>query len=381
MINIFDVSGFLYAERKGTTVHGLNLTGLELLLYRIETAAGHCFLVLDRENKNRFDKSAVTDESGYKANRDGKPLEVGIMESFIETFLANEPGITVIRSEGEYESDDNIYTIAKDFGYFRKQEVVIHADDIDTCACIFDSNVEVVPITSHAPKRTFAEYTKLVDRGSYVPLWCVAHHIIEHGKKSDNIPPSNLLMGHTRRVDMLLSKWKRAGKFELSSMVKTASEYCTAIQIITEIYSGMKDVPKDKADAMFEEAMDRCEYVCCKYNEELEAGKTNIFASKRGVPFYTAYSVIGSERRPTHKYSLIDDTLRMEMENFLQQRGMDESEIEHYEGTKLPNESVDLSSFDFFDGEDEEFEDAIFFGDDEDVDAADISIGESNVFS
>ena len=69
------------------------------------------------------------------------------------------------------------------------------------------------------------------------------------------------------------------------------------------------------------------------------------------------------------------------MENFLQQRGMDESEIEHYEGTKLPNESVDLSSFDFFDGEDEEFEDAIFFGDDEDVDAADISIGESNVFS
>lgn len=380
MINIFDVSGFLYAERKGTTVHGLNLTGLELLLYRVETAAGHCFLVLDKENKNRFNKSSVTDDSGYKANRDGKPIEVGIMESFIETFLANEPGITVVRSEGDYESDDVIYTIAKDFGYFRKQEIVIHADDIDACACIFDSNVEVVPITSHAPKRTFSEYTKLVDRGSYVPLWCVGHHIIEHGKKSDNIPPSNLLTGHTRRVDMLLSKWRRSGKFELSSMVKTASEYYTAIQIISEIYSNMIDVPKDKADAMFEEAMSRCEYVCCKYIDELEAGKTNIFATKRGTPFYTAYSVIGSERRPTHKYSLIDDNLRLEMENFLQQRGIDESEIEHYGGSPLPSNNVDLSTFDFFD--DEEYDDAtLLFNDDEDVDAADIVIGESNVFS
>lgn len=356
MINIFDASGFLYAQRKGTTVHGLNLTGLELLLYRLEGSAGHCFVVLDKANKNRFNVSHLTNESGYKANRDGKPLEIGIMESFLETFLANEPGITIIRSEGDFESDDNMYTIAKDFGYFRRQEVIVHADDIDACACLFDKNVEIHPITSHAPKRTIAEYQQLVDRGSYVPLYCVAHHIIENGKKSDNIPPSNILTGHTRRVDVLLSKWKRSGNLELASKVKIASEYDIAVDIISEIYLDATDLTGEEADAKYVEAMERAEYVCCRYNHDLQAGKTNIMTPKRGVPFYTAYAAIGSSRRPSNNYGLIDDTLLLEMENFLQQRGLSEDEIVQEYGIRGCSDisNVDLSNFDFFDDSDED---------------------------
>lgn len=78
---------FLYAQLKdGAHVSGINTTGLETLLTR---------LTRYKYNTNIFVLDPVAGEgvgqskSGYKANRDGKPLEISIMNNFLRSFRKN----------------------------------------------------------------------------------------------------------------------------------------------------------------------------------------------------------------------------------------------------------------------------------------------------
>lgn len=332
MVNIFDVSGFLHANRKGVSAYGLNTSGLELLLHRVSSSLGPCVLVLDKKDNNKFDKTNSSNDSGYKSNRDGKAVEIEIMEDFLLTYIEG-PGVYIYRAFGEYEADDLIYTVAKKFAYDGKQEVIVHADDIDMCACIFNDRVKVVPITSHAPERTFNNYNSMVKRGMYVPHNCVAAHIIEYGKASDNIKSRPELANFTNKVYQYFSKNNTA--------LPIASEFVTLSDAIMDIYA-------DDMNAM-DIALTSAEMACCRYVPELSTDNIKLVALKSGKVFYTAFATIGSNKRPQN-YTVIDDALKDEMTRFFEERGKSSlpNDVSEYDiGLPQVPEEVDLSDLDF----------------------------------
>ena len=306
LVQIFDTSNFLYAQLKdGAHVSGINTTGLETLLTR---------LTRYKYNTNIFVLDPVAGEgvgqskSGYKANRDGKPLEISIMEQFLEKFQ-KELGVTVIRTPSniDKEADDIIYSLVHHYIYNTREDVIVYSDDRDLAGCIIDARVEKHPASSTVPKVNMKNYPTSIVRDAFVPYNLIAGYTMAMGKESDNIPadPDGPTLLHA--LDTAVRDIKRDNPY----LYDNASSYQSMSQILP---LAIKDDPGRLIDLMMK-ANDACLHLVPLDMSLIPNTTLETRINERNV--FTALKVIGSRLRNSSRD--INEELKKEMEAFFEQ--------------------------------------------------------------
>lgn len=306
LVQIFDTSNFLYAQLKdGAHVSGINTTGLETLLTR---------LTRYKYNTNIFVLDPVAGEgvgrgnSSYKANRDGKPLEISIMEQFLEKFQ-KELGVTVIRTPSniDKEADDIIYSLVHHYIYNTREDIIVYSDDRDLAGCIIDSRVEKHPASSTAPKVNIKNYPTSIVRDAFVPYNLIAGYTMAMGKEADNIPADQDGPTLLHSLDAAVREIQRHNPY----VYDNASSYQSMVQILQ---LAVKDDPGRLIDLMMK-ASDACLHLVPLDTSILPNTTLETRINERNV--FTALKVIGSRLR-NHTRD-INETLKQEMEAFFSQ--------------------------------------------------------------